>query len=147
MKVQVNDGGGYVNMGSAELLSVPYALFAETGNEGPQGAQGIQGPAGTQGATGPAGAQGIQGATGSTGPQGPAGTGLNNQGSWSADSTYYEGDYVFDRSTGDPAINSMWIFQGTPPYTSSTQPYQDSDNWVEFEAPEGPEGPQGPQGP
>jgi len=54
---------------------------------------------------------------------------------------------VFDRSTDDPLINSMWIFQGTAPLTSSTQPYLDSDNWVEFEAPEGPEGQAGPQGP
>jgi hypothetical protein len=122
MKVQVDDGGGYVDMGSTELLSVPYALFAEEGNEGPVGPQGM---------------------VGEQGPTGPAGTGLNNRGTWSSDSTYYEGDYVFDRSTNDPLINSMWIFQGTPPFTSSTQPYLDSDNWVEFEAPEGPQGPAG----
>ncbi|MCH7658409.1 MAG: tail fiber domain-containing protein [Bacteroidetes bacterium] len=30
MKVQVKDGGGYVDMGTAELLSVPYAMFAKT---------------------------------------------------------------------------------------------------------------------
>jgi len=36
---------------------------------------------------------------------------------------------------------------GNTSATSSTQPYLDSDNWVEFEAPEGPEGPEGPQGP
>ncbi|MCK4631003.1 MAG: collagen-like protein, partial [Bacteroidales bacterium] len=143
MKVQVDDGGGYIDMGATELLSVPYALFAETGNDGPQGIQGIQGTAGLQGVqgeTGPQGTQGIQGPTGPTGPEGPAGTGLNNQGSWSADSTYYEGDYVFARSTSDPEINSMWIFQGTPPFTSSTEPYLDTDNWVEFEAPQGPPG-------
>jgi len=143
MKVEVNDGGGYVDMGSTELLSVPYALFAEEGNEGPEGPQGLQGIQGTQGIQGSQGPEGIQGPIGPTGPQGPAGTGLNNQGSWSADSTYYEGDYVFDRSTTDPLLNSMWIFQGTPSFTSSTQPYLDSDNWVEFEAPEGPQGPAG----
>ncbi|MCD6566247.1 MAG: collagen-like protein [Bacteroidales bacterium] len=143
MKVEVNDGGGFADMGSAELLSVPYALFAEEGNAGPEGPQGEQGSEGVQGPTGPAGAQGVQGPTGTEGPQGPVGTGLNNNGAWSADSTYYEGDYVFDRSTGDPLINSMWIFQGTPPFTSSTQPYLDSGNWVEFEAPEGPQGPAG----
>jgi hypothetical protein len=140
MKVEVNDGSVYVDMGSAELLSVPYALFAEDGNDGPVGPQGEQGEAGAQGSpgpTGPTGPQGIQG------PTGPAGTGLNNRGAWNSDSTYYEGDYVFDRSTSDPAINSMWIFQGTPPFTSSTQPYQDTENWVEFEAPAGPQGPAG----
>ncbi len=40
MKVQVDDGGVYVDMGSTELLSVPYALFAEEGNEGPAGPPG-----------------------------------------------------------------------------------------------------------
>ena len=116
MKVQINDGGGYVDLGSSELLSVPYALFAETGNEG------------------------LQGPIGLTGPQGLAGIGLNNHGSWSADSSYYEGDYVFAKSTGDPAINSMWILQGTSPFTSSTEPRLDTDNWIEFEAPQGPPG-------
>ncbi|MCD6565305.1 MAG: tail fiber domain-containing protein [Bacteroidales bacterium] len=52
MKVQVNDGGGYIDMGSTELLSVPYALFAEEGNEGPEGPQGIQGIQGEQGLPG-----------------------------------------------------------------------------------------------
>ena len=152
MNVQVDDGGGggYVDMGSTELLSVPYAMFSEAGNDGPQGPQGIQGPAGAQGeqgetglqgsqgiqglagtqgeqgVTGPAGQQGIQGTTGPTGPQGLAGIGLNNHGAWSSDSTYIEGDYVFARSIADAAINSMWIFQGTPPHISSAQPYQDS---------------------
>jgi hypothetical protein len=36
-------------MGTSELLSVPFAMFAETGNEGPQGIQGIQGPKGDKG--------------------------------------------------------------------------------------------------
>ena len=173
MKVQVNDGTGYIDMGSAELLSVPYALYAEEGNEGPagptglqgeqgvagtqgvqgptgpagpQGIQGPTGPKGSQGETGPQGSQGIQGPIGPTGPKGPAGTGLNNKELWNADSTYYEGDYVFARSTDDPGINSMWILQGAPPFTSSTEPYLDTNNWIEFEAPAGPEGPVGLQG-
>jgi len=49
MQVQVDDGSGYVDMGSAELLSVPYALFAEEGNEGPEGPQGLQGDQGPAG--------------------------------------------------------------------------------------------------
>jgi len=171
--VEIDLGSGFVTMGTSELLSVPFALFAEAGNEGPQGAQGPQGIQGPQGDTGPNGAQGDQGPigptgdtgpqglkgdkgdlgdtgdTGLTGPQGPkgdAGTGLINRGAWSSDSTYNDGNYTFDRSTDDPLINSMWIFQGTGPYTSGTQPYQDTGNWVEFEAPPGPEGPQGPIG-
>jgi len=174
LEVSIKTDTDFIPMGTSELLSVPFALFAEEGNEGPQGPQGLQGVQGPEGDTGPVGAQGEQGPigpTGETGPQGPkgdkgdkgdmgemgsqgpqgpkgdSGTGLINRGAWRDDSTYYDGNYVFDRSTDDPLINSMWIFQGTEPYTSSTQPYQDTDNWVEFEAPQGPEGPQGLPGP
>jgi hypothetical protein len=93
----VTGGTNYIIMGTSQLMSVPYALYAKTsGNgEGPQGPQGIQGqagndgidgtqgPQGVQGATGPqgpigltgaTGSQGIQGVAGATGAQGPAGT-------------------------------------------------------------------------
>ncbi len=68
------------SMGTTQLLSVPYALYAE--ESGTPGPQGPQGPAGPTGATGPAGAAGPQGpqgpsgstgATGATGPAGPQG--------------------------------------------------------------------------
>ncbi len=49
------------------VTATPYALFALSGNEGPQGPSGPQGP---QGASGP---QGLQGPAGSTGPLGPQG--------------------------------------------------------------------------
>jgi hypothetical protein len=81
----------YLIIGSTQLRSVPYALFAETsenpGNPGPQGIEGPQGPIGDmgpqgpQGNTGPQGPQGIQGIQGiqgedgqqgNTGPQGPS---------------------------------------------------------------------------
>jgi hypothetical protein len=87
------DGGGTFNsVGTPQLLSVPYAIYANTANvAGPTGPQGATGPAGIQGPTGSAGAQGptglqgptgvpgLQGVTGSagttgaTGPQGPTG--------------------------------------------------------------------------
>ncbi len=55
-------------MGTSQLMSVPYALYAEeSGTPGPQG------PAGPTGATGPQGPIGLTGATGATGPQGPLG--------------------------------------------------------------------------
>ena len=57
----------YLIVGSTQLRSVPYALFAETsenpGNPGPQGEQGEQGPIGEMGPQGP---------QGNTGPQGPS---------------------------------------------------------------------------
>jgi len=73
-----------VSLGTTQLLSVPYALHAETSNtpgpQGPQGATGPTGPQGNPGASGPAGAQGPQGVPGPDGGlnawglQGNAGT-------------------------------------------------------------------------
>ncbi|MDG1735285.1 MAG: DUF1566 domain-containing protein [Crocinitomicaceae bacterium] len=82
--VDVSGGTNYAVMGTSQLMSVPYALYAKTsgngqGPVGPQGATGAQGPAGNDGAVGATGAQGpqgipgIQGATGPQGLTGPAG--------------------------------------------------------------------------
>ena len=43
------------NMGTSPLLSVPYALYAASGNEGPQGSPGEKGPQGEPGPPGPSG--------------------------------------------------------------------------------------------
>jgi hypothetical protein len=72
------DGTGgttYVVMGTSQLMSVPYALYAKTsGNgQGPAGPQGIQGPAGIDGTNGTNGTNGIDGVDGATGLTGPAG--------------------------------------------------------------------------
>jgi len=90
------------------------------GVTGPEGPQGDQGPIGPTGNTGPQGLQGDKGDTGTDGPQGiqglkgdkgDPGTGLTNRGNWFSGMVINEGDYVFDRSSGDPLINSMWIGQ------------------------------------
>jgi hypothetical protein len=60
--VDATGGSSYVVMGTSQLMSVPFALYAKTSGNG-------QGPVGPQG---PAGAPG---ATGSQGPVGPAGQG------------------------------------------------------------------------
>ena len=71
-----NGGTDYEIMGTQELMSVPYALYAKTAGNGPQGEQGIQGEVGPQGlqgeqgVQGDAGPQGEQGLQGETGPQG-----------------------------------------------------------------------------
>ncbi len=102
VKLEVDPAGGtaYLDFGTYQFLSVPYALYAVnagsgggggsqtltlTGNTltisggntvdlssiaGTQGATGPAGPAGPTGSTGPVGADG---ATGATGPAGPAG--------------------------------------------------------------------------
>jgi hypothetical protein len=76
----------YVVLGTSQLMSVPYALYAKTsgnpkpGPSGPPGDTGPQGPAGNDGAPGADGAQGPQGpagndgAPGADGAQGPQGT-------------------------------------------------------------------------
>jgi hypothetical protein len=88
VEADINNTGTYTDMGSTQLISVPYALYAansNTGPAGPTGAVGPQGPAGATGpqgatgangnpgATGPAGTQGATGPAGNTGAQGPAG--------------------------------------------------------------------------
>ena len=81
LEVQANvNNTGFTSMGTAQLLSVPYALFAANsaaGPVGPTGAQGATGPSGQNGigggATGPTGLQGAQGVTGATGATGPSG--------------------------------------------------------------------------
>jgi hypothetical protein len=86
LRVDVNiDGGGWVSAGTTEIVSVPYALYAEnsapgpTGPMGPQGIVGPTGPAGSGGGmTGATGATGVAGPTGPTGAVGPQGaTGAN----------------------------------------------------------------------
>jgi hypothetical protein len=89
LQVELDPTGGsnFTDMGTSQLLSVPYALFAansEQGPIGPTGAEGIgtTGPTGIAGATGPTGAigaTGIAGPTGlagATGAIGPTGGGL-----------------------------------------------------------------------
>ena len=76
--IDINGGASYVTMGTSQLMSVPYALYAKTsgngaGPQGPAGIDGIDGLDGQDGATGPQGPVGNDGADGATGAQGPAG--------------------------------------------------------------------------
>ena len=84
IEADVFNTGVFSVLGTSQLLSVPYAFYAEsagassTGTGGVTGATGPSGINGITGATGPQGPAGISGANGVTGPQGPAGTnGLN----------------------------------------------------------------------
>ena len=91
IKIETDPAGGtnYTIIGTSQLMSVPYALYAKTaGNSmpGPQGAigatgaEGQQGIIGATGATGAEGPQGIIGATGADGQQGIMGaTGADGQ--------------------------------------------------------------------
>jgi len=73
LQVEADPAGGvnFADMGTSQLNSVPYALFAANSAESPQGPTGATGPKGLTGATGLPGANG--GATGPTGPPGATG--------------------------------------------------------------------------
>ena len=93
IKTEIDPTGGtsYTIIGTSQLMSVPYALYAKTsgssipGPQGVAGLNGIDGVNGLDGATGPMGPQGVaglngidginglDGATGPMGPQGPVG--------------------------------------------------------------------------
>lgn len=65
--VDINNTGTFTPMGTSQLISVPYALYAANSAAGPTGATGT-------GSVGPMGPTGITGATGITGPAGNPGT-------------------------------------------------------------------------
>jgi hypothetical protein len=80
--MDITGGTNFVAAGTSQLLSVPYALYAETagnatggptGPIGPTGPAGLAGATGPMGPTGPAGAAGATGASGFTGPTGANG--------------------------------------------------------------------------
>lgn len=79
VEMDENGGSSFSSMGTSQLVSVPYALYAKNSGNGPTGATGPQGPTGLSGPTGPSGATGTPGPTGATGltgatgPQGLAG--------------------------------------------------------------------------
>ncbi len=72
LQVELDPTGGsnYVNMGTAQLISVPYALYAANS---PAGATGATGPTGANGTAGATGNNGAAGSTGNNGPTGPTG--------------------------------------------------------------------------
>jgi hypothetical protein len=71
VEMDATGGTNYQPMGTSQLISVPYALYAKTSGNGPQGATGATGPTGPpNGPTGPTGPTGLTGATGATGSNG-----------------------------------------------------------------------------
>ncbi len=81
VEIDINNSGIYTDMGTTQLISVPYALYAatagngggSTGATGPIGPTGNNGLNGSTGITGPTGNNGLNGNTGVTGPTGATG--------------------------------------------------------------------------
>lgn len=155
LKVEVDPAGGtaYVQMGDPALLqSVPYALYAASGN---QGAPGVDGNGISEVVDNGDGTLTFYFTDGSSyktpnlkgekGDKGDAGTGLNNKGNWVTGMTYNPGDYVFATNTSQTG-NSMWIVQADVAFISNNEPRLDPTNWVEFQAPKGDTGDKGENG-
>lgn len=77
ISVAATDAGPFTTLTPRQRVNpAPVAMYALSGNAGPQGPigpQGPQGPTGAQGPAGPQGATGPVGAPGAMGPQGPQG--------------------------------------------------------------------------
>ncbi len=73
ISVDPQGGNNYTSMGTQQLQSVPYALYAGNAPAGATGATGANGNTGATGNTGPIGTTGPTGANGGTGITGPTG--------------------------------------------------------------------------
>ncbi len=73
VEIDISGGSSYSDMGTSQLISVPYALYADKAGNNMPGPIGPTGPQGNTGATGATGSQGNIGPTGAVGPTGPQG--------------------------------------------------------------------------
>jgi len=129
LEVEIDPTGGtnFTSMGTSQLLSVPYALYAGNAAAGATGPTGPQGLAGSIGATGP------QGDAGPAGPAGPVGpTGLNG-------TNGAQGAVGPAGAQGPTGASGPAGAQGIPGLPGATGP-------VGFTGPDGAAGPTGPEG-
>jgi len=120
VRIDKDDDGVYDSETSAQMMSVPYALYAANSQPGPAGPEG---PQGIQGEVGPAGPEGPEGPQGEMGPAGS--DGQNGLGVSSASITA-EGALVFAYT--DASVDTVGAVVGPP-------------------GPEGSQGETGPVGP
>jgi hypothetical protein len=113
MKVEIDPAGGssYTDMGTQQMLSVPYAMYALTSGNG-SGPTGATGPTGNTGATGPTGITGATGPTG-TGSGYPSVISTTTIPSTAVTSTYATLITVSVPSTGKYMV-SLFASLGTP---------------------------------
>ncbi len=99
VELDVNGGNNFVMMGTSQLLSVPYALYADKANV--PGVAGPQGPIGLTGAAGPQGPIGLTGATGQANI-----TGTKNHIIKFTDSTSGGNSTIFEDTVGNVGIGT-----------------------------------------
>ena len=109
LQVELDAAGGtnYSDMGTTQLLSVPYALYAANsapGPVGPTGVAGLPGITGTNGANGATGSPGVTGPTGA-GPTGATGPSGNNGATGATGANGITGPSGQDGSAGLPGLN------------------------------------------
>jgi hypothetical protein len=108
-------GSNFTEVGTNELLSVPYAFYSQ--NSGNGGTPGPQGPQGPQGEQGPAG------------PQGPSGTGTSGAPAITSSAIAYGTPSVSDPASvtlggaGTASAATLWIENLTSQCAVCTQPY------------------------
>lgn len=117
LQVEIDPTGGntYVDMGNAQLLSVPYALFAGNSAAGPVGPTGATGTTGLDGNTGATGPQGVTGATGPTGATGSGGGATGPTGATGAN-----GNTGPTGATGNTGLNGVTGSTGATGATGNT---------------------------
>lgn len=123
VEIDVAGGTNYVSMGTAQLQSVPYALYAANGVPGATGAVGATGPTGPTGDAGLAGATGPtgeKGATGNAGAQGPAGVTGPTGDAGVAGPTGPTGEKGATGDTGPQGVTGATGVAGTPGVTGPT---------------------------
>jgi hypothetical protein len=110
LQVELDVAGGtdYTDMGTMQLLSVPYALYAASAGNNAAGPTGATGPQGSTGAVGATGAQGLQGNTGASGAQGVQGStgAIGATGPQNAADTIWarNGTNIYNTNTGNVGI-------------------------------------------
>lgn len=128
LQVEIDPAGGtaYTDMGTTQLLSVPYALYAQTSGNGagPTGPTGATGNDGVSGATGPAG---VTGATGETGATGPTGAGLTGA-TGATGETGPTGPTGVAGATGAAGLLPSGTAPGNTTYWSGSQWVTDNNN-------------------
>ena len=152
--MDVSGGTTYTTMGTQQLLSVPYALYAASGNQGPAGPQGatgaagpqgIQGDPGVAGPTGPMGMPGTPGMPGPAGPMGPQGIQGDPGAAGAAGPQGIQGDPGVAGPAGATGPMGMPGTPGMPGPAGPTGP-QGIQGDPGIAGPAGPMGPQGIQG-
>lgn len=114
-------GNNYLVAHSTQMVSVPYALYAETAGNGGGGATGPTGPiglSGLNGATGPTGATGSTGADGAIGPTGA--TGADGLGGGPTGATGPTGADGLNGSTGPTGATGLNGLNGSTGPTGAT---------------------------